>query len=104
MHVLTVAGGIVRLGGDAANKLSAQVDGPVFELNLLGDRHAVLGDAGRAVALIEDHVAALRFKEGRGKEGHRVKLSTTKTRRNSLGTQTIGPRSGKGAPEWHAPG
>ena len=30
------------------------------ELDLLGDRHAVLGDARRAEALVEHHVAALR--------------------------------------------
>ena len=55
-----VAGDGAGLGGDLAHHLRAHVLELVLELDLLGDRHAVLGDARRAIALIEDDVAALR--------------------------------------------
>ena len=55
----TVAGDFRRLGGDLLEHLRAHVLELIFELDLLGDRHAVLGDAGRAERLIEHDVAAL---------------------------------------------
>ena len=45
--------------GDLLDHLRAHVLEPVGELDLLGDGDAVLGDARRAVGLVEDDVAAL---------------------------------------------
>src|SRR5215472_17175365 len=47
------------LGGDLLHHLSAHVLVVVLELNLLGHRHAILGDGGAAELLVDDHVAAL---------------------------------------------
>ena len=47
------------LGGDLAHHLGAHVLELVGKLDLLGDGDAVLGDARRAEALLEHHVAAL---------------------------------------------
>ena len=55
-----VAGHVGRLGGDLTHHLRAHVLELVFELDLLGDSHAVLGDARRAERLVEHDVAALR--------------------------------------------
>ena len=54
-----VTGGVVGLGGDLAQHLRAHVLELVFEFDLLGDGHAVLGDAGGAEALFDDDVTAL---------------------------------------------
>src|SRR5690606_19998862 len=54
-----VARDVVRLRGDLTHHLRAHVLELVGELDLLGDAHAVLGDAGSAEALVEEHVAAL---------------------------------------------
>ena len=54
-----VAGDVVGLRGDLAHHLRAHVLELVLELDLLGDGHAVLGDARRAERLVEDDVAAL---------------------------------------------
>jgi hypothetical protein len=54
-----VAGDVVGLLGDFAHHLCAHVLELVLELDLLGDGDAVLGDARRAVRLVEDDVAAL---------------------------------------------
>ena len=55
-----VAGEVVGLRGDFAHHLGAHVLELVGQLDFLGDRHAVLGDPGRAEALVDDDVAALR--------------------------------------------
>ena len=55
-----VAGHVGRLARDLAHHLRAHVLERVLELDLLGDRHAVLGDGGGAELLVEDDVAALR--------------------------------------------
>src|SRR5712671_4914676 len=55
----TVTGGVVGLLGDFAQHLRAHVLELVGELDLLGDGHAVLGDARRAVRLVEHDIAAL---------------------------------------------
>ncbi len=55
-----VAGLVVGLRGHLAHHLRAHVLELVGELDLLGDRHAVLGDPRRAEALVEHDVAALR--------------------------------------------
>ena len=54
-----VAGKIIGLRGDFAHHLRAHVLELVGKLDLLGDGDAVLGDARRAVGLVEDDVAAL---------------------------------------------
>ena len=54
-----VAGDVGGLGGDLAHHLRAHVLELVVELDLLGDGHAVLGDARRAERLLEHDVAAL---------------------------------------------
>src|SRR6516165_2317962 len=54
-----VAGYVVGLLGDLAHHLGAHVLELVLELDFLRHRHAVLGDAGRAEALVEHDVAAL---------------------------------------------
>ena len=55
-----VAGDIVGLGGDLLEELRAHVLEGILELDLLGDRHPVVGDRRRAVLLVEDDVATLR--------------------------------------------
>ena len=59
-----VAGDVVGLGGDFLEQLGAHVLEGVVQLDLTGDRHAVVGDGGRTELLVEHHVAAL------GAEGH----------------------------------
>jgi hypothetical protein len=59
-----VTGDVGGLGGDLLHHLGAHVLELVLELDLLGDGDAVLGDEGRAEALVDDDVAAL------GAEGH----------------------------------
>ena len=54
-----VAGIVIGLRGDLAHHLRAHVLELVFEFDLLGDGDAVLGDARRAVRLVEDDIAAL---------------------------------------------
>ena len=54
-----VAGDVGGLGGDLAQHLRAHVLELVFEFDLLGDRHAVLGDARGAVRFLQYDVAAL---------------------------------------------
>ena len=63
-----VAGEVRRLRGDLAHHLGAHVLELVFELDFLGDGHAVLGDAGRAEALVEHDIAPL----GTKGDAHRV--------------------------------
>ena len=53
-----VAGDGGGLGGDFLHHLGAHVFVGVFQLDLLGDGDAVLGDGGRAEGLFEDDVAA----------------------------------------------
>ncbi len=54
-----VAGDVVRLLGDLLHELGADLLQGVVELDLLGDRDAVVRDGGGAPLLLEDHVAAL---------------------------------------------
>ena len=55
-----VAGDVVGLGRDLLEELRAHVLERILELDVAGDRDAVVGDRGRAVLLVEDDVAALR--------------------------------------------
>jgi hypothetical protein len=54
-----VTGLVVGLAGDFAQHLRAHVLELVLEFDFLGDGNAVLGDARRAEALVDHHVAAL---------------------------------------------
>ena len=54
-----VAGDVVGLGRDLLEELRAHVLERIVELDLAGDRHAVVGDRRRAELLVEDDVAAL---------------------------------------------
>ena len=54
-----VAGEVVRLGGDFADELGAEIFELVGKLDLLGDGDAVLADARRAEGLFDNDVAAL---------------------------------------------
>ena len=56
----TVAGYVVRLGGNFLKKLCAHVLKCVRKLDLLGNRNTVVGDERCAVAFVENYVAALR--------------------------------------------
>ena len=53
-----VAGLVIGAGRDFADHLRAHVLELVLELDLLGDGDAVLGDARRAIRLVDDDVAA----------------------------------------------
>src|SRR5689334_21928997 len=57
-----VAGLVAGSGGDLFDHLRAHILEPVRKLDLLGDRHSVLGHARRAIGLVEDDIAALRTK------------------------------------------
>ncbi len=65
---VTVAGLVIGAGSHFLHHLRAHVLELVLELDVLGDGHAVFGDARGAEALVEHHVAAL------GTEGdfHRI--------------------------------
>jgi hypothetical protein len=55
-----VAGHVVGLGRRLLQELGAHVGEVVVELDLLGDRDAVVGDGRGAELLVEGDVAALR--------------------------------------------
>ncbi len=68
-----VAGDVGGLAGDLLDHLRAHVLVLVFELDLLGDGDAVLGDRRRAERLLDDDVAAAgaeRHLDGAGQLGH----------------------------------
>ena len=54
-----IARDVGRLGGHFLDHLGAHVFVSVFQLDLLGDRNAVLGHRGRTERLLQDDVAAL---------------------------------------------
>ena len=53
-----VAGHVVRLGGDFLDQLGAHVFKRVFQFDVPGNRHTVVGDGRGTVFLIEHDVAA----------------------------------------------
>ncbi len=55
-----VTGDVVGLLGDLLDERGADLLVRILELDLLRDRHAVVGDRGRAPLLVEHDVAALR--------------------------------------------
>ena len=54
-----VAGDVRGFRCDLAHELRAHVFASIFELDFLGDRHAVLGGQRRSELLLQDHIAAL---------------------------------------------
>jgi hypothetical protein len=54
-----VASNVAGLGSNLAHHLCTHVLELVFEFDLLGNGHAVLGDRGRAEALLDDDIATL---------------------------------------------
>ena len=64
-----VAGLVARLAGDLLDQRGPQALVGVGELDLLGHRHPVLRDRGRAPALVEDGVAAARPEGGLDRAG-----------------------------------
>src|SRR6266852_6549790 len=67
-----VARDVGGLRGDLLQHLRAHVLVRILELDLLGDRHAVLGDRGAPEPLIDDDVPALRAQRRRDRRGHDV--------------------------------
>src|SRR5690606_25703261 len=67
-----VTGGVVGLGGNVLDQLSAHVLELVLQLDLLGDGDAVLGNQRSAEAAIQDHVAAFRAEGGLDGVGQNV--------------------------------
>ena len=63
-----VSGDVVGLLGDLLDQLGADPLVGILELDLLGDRDAVVGDRGGAPLLLQDDVAALRAE----RDPHRV--------------------------------
>ena len=57
-----VAGGVGGLGGRFLDELGTHVLVGIGQLDLLGDRHAVLGDGRAAPALVDHGIAAARAK------------------------------------------
>jgi hypothetical protein len=55
-----VTGDVVGLLGNFLDELGPDLLPRVLELDLLGDRHTIVGDGGRAPLLLQDDVAALR--------------------------------------------
>src|SRR5256886_13715783 len=67
-----VARDVRGLRGDLLQHLRAHVLVGILELDLLGDRHAVLGDRGAPKLLVDDDVAALRAERRLDGRGHDV--------------------------------
>src|SRR5690606_7182078 len=59
-----VTGSVVGLGRNVLDQLGAHVLELVFQLDLFGHGHAVLGDQRSAEAAVQDHVAAFRAEGG----------------------------------------
>jgi hypothetical protein len=59
-----VAGDVAGLGGDHVHELRAHVLKRLRELDLLADRHAVLGNARRAIALLQHDILPARPERG----------------------------------------
>src|SRR5208337_2400017 len=55
---------VAGAAGDFLHHRGAHVFVGVFEFDFLGHGHAVLGDGGRAVFFVNDHVAALGTERG----------------------------------------
>ena len=73
-----VAGNAALLCGDLAHHLRAHVLELVFKLDLLGDGHAVLADARRAIGLLKHDVASLRTERDLDRIGQDVDAANHK--------------------------
>ena len=94
-----VTGDVVGLLGDFLDELGADLLERVLEVDLLGDRDAVVGDRGGAPLLLEDDVAALRAEgdaDGVGELVHaRFERSGGRARRRrSASASVVPPGSG----------
>src|SRR6185369_17099549 len=67
-----VARHVIGLGGDLLDQLGAEVFVRVGEVDLLGDRHTVVGDGGGAELLVQDDVAPARAEGHLDRVGERV--------------------------------
>ena len=54
-----VTGHIIGLGGNFLDQLRAHVLEAVFQLDLLGNGHTVIGNGGSAIGFVQDYVSAL---------------------------------------------
>jgi len=70
-----VTGDVVGLLRDLLDQLGADLLEGVVELDLLGDRHAVVGDGGGAPLLLEDDVAAARAERHLDRVGQDVEAA-----------------------------
>src|SRR6266404_9953505 len=68
----SITGDVRGLGRHFLEHLRAHVLVVVLELDLLGHRHAVLGDGGAAELLVDDHVAPLGAHGGLDGSGHDI--------------------------------
>ena len=68
----SVSGHVCGLGGNLLDHLGTHVLDGVLELDLLGDRNAVLGDSRSTELLVDDHVAALGTERDLHSIGQRV--------------------------------
>ena len=75
----TVTGDVGRLGGDFLDHLGTHVLHGVFQFDLLGDGHAVLGHRGGSELPVQDHIPALRA-EGHLHSGSKLVNANLKTR------------------------
>ena len=114
-----VTGDVVGLGGDLLGELGAEVLVRVVQLDLLGDRDAVVGDRGGAPLLVDDDVAAPRAERHLDRVGELVDAALERLARRvvelqglghlvavllqSLGGAGTGPRGGRRRPGAGAP-
>ncbi len=67
-----VTGDVAGLTGDLSDHLGPHVLKRIFQFDLLGHRHAVLGDRRRTELLVDDHIASFRTQSGRNRFGQFV--------------------------------
>ena len=98
-----VTGDVVGLGGDLLGELRAEVLVRVVELDLAGDRHAVVGDRGGAELLVDDDVAALRAERHLHRVGERVDAALEAAAGVLVELQGLGHEVGWSSPSRTAP-
>ena len=69
-----ITGDVIGLLGNFLHQFGADALKRIFEVDFLGDRHAVFGDRGSSPLLVEDNVAALGAK--RDLDGVSQKIQT----------------------------
>ena len=85
-----VAGDVVGLGRGFLEKLRAHVLERVLQLDVLGDRDAVVGDGRGAPLLVEGDVPALRAEGGLDGVGEGVDARLSETRASSRNCSCLG--------------